>query len=248
MSSSKPLLAFFGATGGSTISALVPALKDSYDCLALVRTPSKLTSLLLEKGVSQSSIDAHLHITSGDVLKSAHVKASLTLNGRCADIIISGIGVPAFMAKEEITICRNGVTNILTALREIKPENKPLLIALSTTGIARGGEKKDLPLLMKPLYTYGLHAPHEDKTAMEGLIVGEVGKGEESMIRGFVMPRPSMLADGKAKGLGKIRVGTETEPAVGYAINRDDVGMWVYEKVVKEEGGKWVGRKPTLTY
>ena len=34
MANAKPLIAFYGATGGSTISALVPALKAGYDCTA----------------------------------------------------------------------------------------------------------------------------------------------------------------------------------------------------------------------
>ena len=34
MANTKPLIAFYGATGGSTIAALVPALKAGYDCTA----------------------------------------------------------------------------------------------------------------------------------------------------------------------------------------------------------------------
>lgn len=34
MASTKPLVAFYGATGGFTIAALVPALKAGYDCTA----------------------------------------------------------------------------------------------------------------------------------------------------------------------------------------------------------------------
>lgn len=34
MASPKPIIAFYGATGGCTLGALVPALKAGYDCTA----------------------------------------------------------------------------------------------------------------------------------------------------------------------------------------------------------------------
>lgn len=86
MVDSKPLMAFYGATGASTIPSLVPALKAGYDRTArkarsplatpsadsppVVRTLSKLTALLLEKGVPQSAIYAHLTISKGDVFNA----------------------------------------------------------------------------------------------------------------------------------------------------------------------------------
>ena len=245
---SRPLLAFYGATGGSTLACLVPALKDSYDCLALVRTPSKLTTLLLEKGVPQSTIDTHLHITQGDVLNPSDVRASLTLNNRTPDIIFSGIGIYSLGLSQPVTICADGIRNILDALREIKPVSKPMIVALSSTGITRGEEKDDLPWLMKPLYYLALHAPHADKMNMEDLIVEEAEKGGEGVIGGYILPRASMLTNGASRGLDKIRDGTAEEPAVGYTISRDDVGLWMFEKVVKGERGMLEGKKVTLTY
>ena len=107
----KPLIAFFGATGGCCAAALARSLKAGYTCLActilprkskriicllttstVARTPSKLTSQLLSKGVSQSTITAHLHITEGDVRDIKAVEAALTLDGQIASIILSGIG------------------------------------------------------------------------------------------------------------------------------------------------------------
>ena len=248
MSSTKPLLAFFGATGGSTLAALAPALKDGYDCLTLARTPSKLSSLLLEKGVLQSAIDDHLHITAGDALKPTDVKASLTLNDRTPSIIFSGIGIYSFGFSAPITICTEGMRNIFTALRELKPKEKPLIVALSSTGLARGEEKSDLPLLMKPIYYLGLKAPHEDKMNMEDLIIEEAKKGEQSVISGWIIPRLSMLTHGASQGLDRIREGTAEEPAVGYTISRNDAGLWLFEKIVKGEKEKLEGKKVTLTY
>lgn len=60
--------------------------------LTVARTPSKLTELLLSKGVSQSAISSHLSVTEGDVRDVSVVKSALSPNGQIASIIISGIG------------------------------------------------------------------------------------------------------------------------------------------------------------
>ena len=247
--STKSLLAFYGATGGCTLACLTPALNAGYDCTALARTPSKLTSALLAKGVSQSAIDEHLHITQGDVLDVSAVRGPLTLDGRGADIIFSGIGITTFaQSRVEVTICAQGVTNILAALREANLPKKPMLVSISSTGITRGEETRDLPLLMVPLYRLGLKNPHADKIHMEEVVEAEMAKGEGSVIRGFVLPRPSFLTDGKIKGVKDVRAGTEKSPAVGYTISRGDVGGWMFEELVVGGGEKYLGKKVTLTY
>ncbi|MDI1493169.1 MAG: hypothetical protein OHK93_004957 [Ramalina farinacea] len=260
MSASKPLLAFFGPTGGSTLACLILALKSSHTCLALARTPEKLISALLAAGVSQSTISASLHIIKGDILNPADVTRALTLDDNTADIIISGIGTFPTLSTllfGEVTICRNGVANILDALRRLPPppsssttgrkeKKKPLLVALSTTGIYRNSETRDLPFLMFPLY-FCIRVPHHDKVAMEDSIMAEMAKREEAVISGYVMPRPSLLTDGPATE-GLVRAGAETKPAVGYTISRQDVGRWVFENCVAREGEGLVGRKVSLTY
>lgn len=112
MNSTKPLVAFFGATGGCGAAALGRALNAGYFCSArtisrffstiaekpanmcftVARTPSKLTELLLANGVSQSAISSQLSVTEGDVRNVSAVKSALTPNGQTVSIIISGIG------------------------------------------------------------------------------------------------------------------------------------------------------------
>ena len=250
MSTTKPvLLAFFGATGGCTLAALVPALKAGYNCTALARTPSKLTNLLLSRGVSQSDIDNHLRITAGDVLDITSVKANLSHSGRNADIIFSGIGITNFAElTAEVAICSNAISNILAALTELKPAKRPLLVALSSTGITQGKAPRDLPLLMVPIYYYMLANPHKDKIHMEE-VIEEHYASRDCQISGSVIVRPSLLMNGAAKGGENVRVGTESKPAVGYTINRDDVGLWMFETLVKGDGlAKYKNEKPSLTY
>ncbi|KAL6719807.1 hypothetical protein ACLMJK_001728 [Lecanora helva] len=246
MASSKPLIAFYGATGGSTIAALVPALKAGYDCTALARTPSKLKSMLAERGVSDASVQQHLTISQGDVLNVESCKGPLSLNGRPADIVISGIGIvnmkEAFSA---ITLCGDAVTNILEALKQLKPAKKPLFVVVSTTGITSG--PRDVPLLFVPLYKLLLANPHRDKERMEKALVDNA-QSSESVVGGSVIMRASLLLNGPAHGGSKVRVGTEQAPAVGYTINREDVGLWMFENLVRGDGHRFAGQKVSVTY
>ena len=256
MADTKPLIAFYGATGGSTISALVPALKAGYDCTArkhptslnpttanrrpsVARNPSKLTALLFEHGVPPSALEAHLTISQGDIYNASDCKKPLTLNARTVDLVVSGIGVPP--TGPEIIVCTTAANNILSAIPSLPltaSGKKPLFIALSTTGVSNG--PRDVPLLFAPLYHWFLANPHKDKRNMESAIAEQTDH--------FVIVRPSLLTNGKARGGNKIRVGTEEKPAVGYTISRDDVGLWMFENLVKGEGERYVGRRVTITY
>lgn len=125
----------------------------------MARTPSKLTNLLISKGVSQSAIDSHLTISQGDVLNVEDVKGPLTLKGRSAEVIISGIGiVNGGDLFYEIKLCGNAASNIITALKELKLTKKPVMVVLSTTGLTRTGPR-DVPLLFKLIYEYMLANP-----------------------------------------------------------------------------------------
>lgn len=227
------------------------SLPDSLraNSILVARTPEKLTNLLTEKGIDLSTITEHLHITKGDSLDLESVKGPLTLNGRPVDIIFSGIGTSP--SQQEITLCEDSAKNIIAALKELQLPKKPLLVALSTTGIYQDSNTpRDVPYLMKPLYSMMLHQVHADKTRMEKTIEDH-HSGEGSVISGFVMPKPSMLLDGEAKSVHdpkKIKVGQVDSPAVGYVISRNDVGYWMFENLIQGDGSKWAGTKPTLTY
>ena len=92
-----------------------------------------------------------------------------------------------------------------------------------------------------------LKHPHDDKRRMERAVV-EHSSSANSRISGYTIVRPSLLTNGKALGESKIRVGSEEEPAVGYTISRDDVGLWMFENLLQSNGGSFVGKKPTITY
>lgn len=150
-----------------------------------------------------------------------------------------------------MTICAEAVDSILSALAELKPVQKPLIAVISSTGISAG--PRDVPISLVPLYKILLHNAHKDKHNMEQLLAdsfAEAASGrKEAWIRGFVFVRPSLLTNGPAAGQPKLRVGTVPKPAVGYTVSREDVGKWIFNQLLANEGrDQWAGEKVSLTY
>lgn len=161
------------------------------------------------------------------------------------------------MTFENPEVCHSGTVTIQSALREIYTENsefktaKPLLTFISTTGIPKG--KNDVPFGFGLFYQVALAVPHADKKKMENEITSNVDQPEEDGrdFRGYIGVRPSLLTGNNSiktgKGWKTLRVGTEDEPAVGYTIQRADVGEWIFEEVIRRGGDIWVGKMVTLT-
>jgi hypothetical protein len=166
------------------------------------------------------------------------------------DAIIFSIGnmVSLNMSNFDREVCEKGMVALLTALNTVRTQNnatgRPRLVALSSTGISPLG--RDLPLLMMPLYA-ALKVPHADKKKLEEKTVAS---GEE-----WTIVRPSLLTDGKESGSEKVRVGVEDPVGKkvevverGYTISREDVGKWIFEKVVEGgDRGRYVGKAVSLT-
>ena len=259
MSDTKPTILFLGATGGCTLTVLTHSLKAGYPCIALVRTPSKLTSLLTAQGISEATLSSHLTIHTGNALDVEAVKAALLVqtgpSTRLPDTIISGLGAAPklqFSLFQPITlddphVCATAARTLVSALTELyaaQPSlssSKPLLSFISTTGISRGAE--DVPFWMRFLYHVILHVPHVDKKGMEDAF----RDARPSPFRAVVGVRPTLLTDGAELGVQKIRAGTEASPAVGYTISRKDVGRWIFGNVVEGKGQGCEGEMVSLT-
>jgi putative NADH-flavin reductase len=245
-------LAFFGATGGCALNALVHSLNAGHVCAALARTPSKLTSLL----DAASAPTDKLTIVSGGIDDRAAVAATL----RGATTVIFGVGgspvfspnpLTLFMTLNDNNICERAITQVLSVLQEMG--SKPLVSVISSTGLHGN---KDLPILMRPLYT-ALAVPHMDKQAMERLVVKAA---QDGVVDNYVIVRPALLSNGsetegrvKAGYEGRIKNGSAkwgdiSGEAVGYTISRKDVGKWIFEEVVEGRGGEWRGNGVSLAY
>jgi putative NADH-flavin reductase len=107
---STKTLAFFGATGDCAGFCLAAALKENYDCIALARTPEKLSQSMTAKGVSQDALSSRLTIIKGDIRDIEAVKQVLVLNGKVVDTIISGIGCTGMLASPEVLLLPHKLT------------------------------------------------------------------------------------------------------------------------------------------
>ena len=205
--------------------------------------------MLLAASVPSTTLDTHLRTVSGSISNPEAVLAVLAPDNKPVRTIVCGIGGPPQLTGE-VTVCQDAARAILNGLESLKAKSNtamPFLVTISTTGITAG--KRDVPLAFAPLYHVGLRVPHKDKEAMESIIVEAGQKPEaERVLQGWCLVRPSLLMDGQGKELGNVRVGTEEKPAVGYTINRADVGRWIFEECVKGQPEKWSGKKVTLTY
>ncbi|KAF2811254.1 uncharacterized protein BDZ99DRAFT_442128 [Mytilinidion resinicola] len=275
MTTTKPTLAFFGATGGCAAAALSAALRDNYTATALARTPDKLRTLLTTTHSIPSSTLATLTIHTGNVRNVSDVKKALispTSPTHLVDTIISGIGggnahFQASLWKpvgiDDPHICETGVATMLAALASLADEGisttasgaKPLLVAISTPGGCESGQR-DLLVLLWPVFYWLLAEPYMDKKAMERLIFSAAEEG--SGISDFVVIRPSLLMDGPARGLEMVRAGwvwgipgvegreEEQGPTLGCTVGRADVGEWIFQEVVRKGG--WAGKCVTLNW
>lgn len=266
-SSVKPTIAFFGATGGCGHACLVHTLNSGYRVSALARTPSKMTSQLLADGVTQETLDRNLVIVQGNSKDVSAVKRTLCPDedGAIVSKIISAIGgTPKTtynpfrpVSLDDPTICAQSTTALIQALQELqsvhKGAAKPLMSFVSTTGTARAGKPRDVPIAFLFLYHYLLAVPHIDKRKLGELVSQNVAEADENkrVFRNFIGVRASLLlgaitAKG-GKGLNKVRAGTEDKPAVGYTITRADVGEWLFENIIRKDGEGWLDEFVTLT-
>lgn len=245
-------IAFIGASGGCGLAALKNALahSDPTTCIALCRTPAKLTDIL------PPSSHPNLIVKQGNAHSVEDVESVLRDPKdptQLVDAICFSIGsVMDFtrLSTEDPHVCERGVTALLQALSNLRSagdgkaaQGRPRICVISTTGIAA---VRDVPLLMWPLYHFLLGVPHKDKAIMEEMLRTK-GKQEE-----VTVVRPSLLTDG-ARTDETIRVGVEDlltgereSEAVGYTISREDVGAWIWEHVLKDR--RHAGKAVAITY
>ncbi|KAF5541516.1 hypothetical protein FPHYL_11804 [Fusarium phyllophilum] len=257
----KPTIACFGATGGCVATALASALREGFYCTAFIRNPDKLRNILItQKGIPSGIVDRYLTVHRGDVKDPTAVAQALVSPTNAKFVvafILSGVGSrPRFewsitrpLPLQDTTICEDAIKVIYTALSNLSASGitgttssqKPLLVAVSAAGC---GRKRGIPLPVYLPYYYVVGGPLADKQKMENLIFEDGGRH----VRDFVLMRPLILTDGKAKGDGQLKVGwewgvvsdedrvKEPGPKIGYFISKEDLGKWVFDHVITESG------------
>ena len=218
--------------------------------------------------MSPDLIQRHLAIVAGNMKDVSNVSQTLfhpSAKGGVVDCIVSGVGgAPVFTPNplrptlDDPTICQDATSTVLKSLKAgLKPNSnsskKPVFIVISTTGMSDYG--RDIPIAMIPLYHWLLPVPHADKKKMEEILAHEA-QSAESSIAGFVVLRASLLTTGPELGVEKVRADTEqggkvAKKAIGYTISRNDVGNWIYEKLVaghEKNEASYLNQNVTITY
>ncbi|KAF9874352.1 fungal specific transcription factor domain-containing protein [Colletotrichum karsti] len=248
MHSAKTIL-FLGATGGCGLSALRRSLDAGFTCIALCRTPSKLTSVLSAETYPE------LHVVQGNAHDAEAIAKCLVLPHdatRFVDVVVSTIGAWFEMSKmnlEDAHVCEKGMAVLLDTIKKLRAEKNvtgnPRIIGQSSTGISKFG--RDTPLVIYPLYKGLLHTPHEDKRALEELLF--------NCDEDWTVLRASFLTNGPEVQGYAIKVGVEDpvdgveELAIGYTISREDVGKWMFENILNKDGkDRYVRKVATITY
>jgi NAD(P)H-binding len=236
-------VAFFGASTGVGLATLQHSLSAGYQCTALCRTPSKLTSIF------PAGTTPNLKIVEGNAHDTSAVSRCLqSEDGKMVDQVVMTIGGKPVLAKmsfDDPDVCKKGMATLLESIVHLRSNGfrgRPYIIVCSTTGISRFG--CDLPFVMAPLYQVALKTPHEDKRIMEDRLTAS---GEN-----FTIVRPSLLTSGESNK--KIRVGIEDpktgreSEAIGYTISREDAGKWFAENLVEKSFAKYLNKIVMITY
>lgn len=220
----------------------------------MARSPPKLKSLLLERGVPESTITDNLVLVEGDSTDTSAVKKVLLYRDQPVSLIVCGVGgrpffdTPLTLTIDNPRICQDTVGAILEAARTldtVEGSYKPTLIAISSTGIS--DTARDVPWIMVPPSRWLLKVPHADKKVMERRIQEDMQKDDTAKgIQNYTIVRPSWFTAGEGTGLQGVRVGVDDAPAVGYTISRNDVGRWIFENLIRREN-KYLGQAVSIT-
>ncbi|KAH7406671.1 hypothetical protein DE146DRAFT_399632 [Phaeosphaeria sp. MPI-PUGE-AT-0046c] len=226
MSSSKPTIAFFGATGGSGSTALAHALRDGHRCTALVRNPSRLREMLLiEHSVSAEIIDKSLDIHQGDArnyqdvcealvspISPTHLVSTIWTSLGVNPVFQLSLRNPLPLPAHSASITEDSMRAVFAAIDFLAIRNcitstmngtKPLIVIVSGTASKDVWGSVPWPWIFAPLYKWLLGAPHNEKMKMEDV----VHKGVGEYLRAFVILRPAILTNSPERGHHSVRVG-----------------------------------------
>ncbi|OAL04667.1 hypothetical protein IQ06DRAFT_333006 [Phaeosphaeriaceae sp. SRC1lsM3a] len=226
MSSGKPTIAFFGATGGSGSTALTHALKGQHHCTALVRSPLKLRQILLtEHSVCAETIDEYLIIHQGDArnyedvskalispASPTHLVSTIWTSLGVNPVIQLSLRTPLPLPAHSASITEDAMRAVFAAIGFLAAQHniisttsntRPLAVIVSATASKDVWGSVPWPWIFAPLYKWLLGAPHDEKMRMEEVVYRDAGQH----LRGFIILRPAILTDGPERGTDSVRVG-----------------------------------------
>lgn len=238
-------VAFIGASTGVGLATLKRTLAAGHQCIALCRTPSKLTDILPPKTTP------NLRVVAGNAHDVEAVSQCLRAgNGKIVDKIVTTIGAAPVVKGLSVTmddphVCEKGMSTLLEAIAGLRKQGLSgnlHIVACSTTSVSRFG--RDIPVPMIPVYWAFVRVPGRDKLAMEDLLTAS---GEQ-----YTILHPSHLSNGESTkrirvGIEDPRTGREVE-VIGYSISREDAGKWTAENVVLKLDQRYQKKIVVITY
>ncbi|KAF9004877.1 hypothetical protein BDZ89DRAFT_1237076 [Hymenopellis radicata] len=209
-----------------------------YSAVRLLRLGSSVTFLLRNPSVFDGNEELAPFISSGkailvkgDAMKQAEIKSAwdaASEHGSIDVILFTVGGIPSFSLKRGVFMTpENLVTQCLLNLLCTIPTDlstPPKLVAITSMGVTHDSHKR-VPVLLKPLYAYGLAAPHKDKVGAERVI---------SYFTGWPW-------NAKADGEPGDNIMGANEPAYrisegdisGWTVSRKDVAHFIVDAVTK---------------
>lgn len=209
-----------------------------------------------------------------DVKKSWEEAAKGDGEAKVDALVFTVGGTPKFELRKFSFILphTNLVTQCLLNVYYTLPANHPKIITISSVGLAKS--HADLPLALKPLYTYILASPHKDKIGAEKVVahcagwpwdveVGEDilpsgwqdGLPEAGSVKSVLVIRPALFVDGECKadklkdgkGKGKEPYRVKEGAIGGYTVGRKDVAHFLVEGALGD-WEKWGGKCVDIAY
>ncbi|KIS66071.1 uncharacterized protein UMAG_05814 [Mycosarcoma maydis] len=264
----------FGATQGCGLETLLHLLKSDkpYTATVMARSPDAFQKTLEERdaGLAASlKLSNRLNVLRGDALNCDDVSCAFTsAQKRFGDIdaVLFGIGGRLVFSRNPFaqpalspsSVCERSIRILTDALIALKQPEQPRLVVISSNGLAKQGYSL-LPYLMRPLYAFLLHAPHDDKERMESHLHALAGWPRDDFnplhreqleippkIKHLAIVRPALLVNGVA--IGHVRA--EEMLRHGYTIRRSDVGLFIYNSLLggPQDRGQYVGKAVTVAY
>ncbi|EAU88922.1 hypothetical protein CC1G_10568 [Coprinopsis cinerea okayama7 len=180
------------------------------------------------------------------------------------DVVIFTVGgTPKFSLTkgfviEPANLVTQSLFNVLCVIFKHNPsaEDQPRIIAISSTGVTKASHDA-LPFALKPMYSYLLKVPHQDKIGAERLVAhcagwewtsgepaveimgGSDWKNREGLpkpgeLKKILVIRPALLTDGECKCVYRVSTGE----VGGWTVSRKDVAHFLVDAVLKEERWK----------
>ncbi|KAG8734875.1 hypothetical protein FRC10_011343 [Ceratobasidium sp. 414] len=245
-----------GASRNVGYSVTQRLLAHGHTCTLLLRRPEAAEA---DSALSSYVRDGKLKVVRGDGLVEAEVQQAWNAakgDGE-VDAVFFGIGgVPKFsftkgfvMTPADLTArCMSVLLSVIQS--STTPSTRPKLVTITSNGLDEHTHSL-LPLMLKPMYRWLLHAPHVDKIEQENVVKRAAGWGEgEGWLgaRNLVIVRPSIFTSGECvadKKEDAYRVDEGLRSA--WTVSRADVAHFVAEKVLTD-WEKWAGKAWVISY